>query len=39
MVGTKTTYVQGKYMKEAGIGKYRDTIRKELDRRVREALK
>ena len=39
MVGTKTTYVQGKYMKEAGIGKYRDTVRKELDRRIREALK
>ena len=39
MVSTKTTYVQGKYMKEAGIGKYRDTVRKELDRRIREALK
>lgn len=38
-VGTKTTFVPGKYMKEKAIGKYRDTIRKELDKRVREAFK
>ncbi len=38
-VGTKTTYVKGLYMKEKAIGKYRDTVRKELDRRVREAFK
>ena len=39
MVGTKTTYVKGLYMKEKAIGKYRTVVRKELDRRVREALK
>ena len=39
VVGTKTTYVPGRYMKEKAIGKYRDTVRKELDRRVREAFK
>lgn len=38
-VGTKTTYVPGLYMKEKAIGKYRDTVRKELDKRVREAFK
>lgn len=38
-VGTKTTYVKGLYMKEKAVGKYRDTVRKELDRRVREAFK
>lgn len=39
VVGTKTTYVPGQYMKEKAIGKYRDTVRKELDKRVREAFK
>lgn len=39
MVGTKTTYVKGKYMKQKAIGKYRDVVRKELDKRVREAFK
>ena len=39
IVGTKTTYVKGKYMKEAAIGKYRDVVRTELGRRVREAFK
>ena len=38
-VGTKTTYVPGLYMKEKAIGKYRTTVRKELDKRVREAFK
>ena len=38
-VGTKTTYVQGKYMKQKAIGKYRTTVRKELDKRVKEAFK
>lgn len=38
-VGTKTTYVPGLYMKEAGIGKYRQVVRTELDRRVKEAFK
>ena len=39
MVGTKTTYVQGLHMKEKAIGKYRATVRKELDKRVRERFK
>ena len=38
-VGTKTTYVPGVYMKEKAIGKYRTTVRKELDKRVKEAFK
>lgn len=37
MVGTKTTYVKGLYMKEAAVGKYRDVLRKELTKRVKEA--
>ena len=39
MVGTKTTYVKGLYMKEAAVGKWRSIVRSELDRRVREAMK
>ena len=39
MVGTKTSYAQGKYMKEAGIGRYRDVVRTELEKRVEEAFK
>jgi N-acetylglutamate synthase/N-acetylornithine aminotransferase len=39
MVGTKTTYVPGIHMKEKAIGKYRTTVRAELDKRVREAFK
>lgn len=39
MVGTKTTYVSGKYMKQKAIGKYRTVVRSELDKRVREAFK
>ena len=38
MVGVKTTYVKGKYMKEAGIGAFRTTVRRELDKRVRETI-
>lgn len=38
MVGVKTTYVKGKYMKQKAIGKYRTVLRKELDKRVKEAL-
>ena len=38
-VGTKTTYVPGIHMKEKAIGKYRTTVRKKLDKRVREAFK
>ena len=36
MVGTKTTYVPGLYMKEKAIGKYRSVVRSELERKVRE---
>ena len=36
MVGTKTTYVPGLYMKEKAIGKYRSVVRSELDKRVKE---
>lgn len=39
MVGTKTTYVEGKYMKQKAVGKYRSVVRKELDKRVKEAFK
>jgi hypothetical protein len=39
MVGTKTTYVPGIHMKEKAVGKYRTTVRAELDKRVREAFK
>ncbi len=39
MVGTKTTYVEGKYMKQRAIGKYRSVVRTELDKRVREAFR
>lgn len=39
MVGTKITYVEGLYMKQKAIGKYRDVVRNELDKRVREAFK
>lgn len=38
MVGTKTTYVPGLYMKEKAIGRYRTVVRKELERRVKETL-
>lgn len=39
MVGTKTTYVPGLYMKEKAIGRYKVVVRTELERRVREAFK
>ena len=39
VVGTQKTYVPGRYMKEKAIGKYRDVVRKELGKRVREAFK
>lgn len=38
-VGTKTTYVPGLHMKEKAIGKYKTSVRVELDKRVREAFK
>ena len=39
IVGTKTTYVEGKYMTQKAIGKYRSVVRKELDKRVQEAFR
>lgn len=36
VVGTKTTYVKGLYMKEKAIGKWRSVVKTELTRRVRE---
>ncbi len=39
MVGTKTTYVKGKYMKQKAVGKYRSVVRTELDKRVKEAFR
>ena len=39
MVGTKTTYVKGLYMKEKAKGRYRTVLRKELDMRIKEAFK
>lgn len=39
VVGTKTSYVKGKYMKEAAIKKYRSVVRTELDKRVKEAFR
>lgn len=37
VVGTRTTYVPGLYMKQKAIGKYKAVVRTELDKRVREA--
>lgn len=39
MVGTKTTFVPGLYMKEQAIGKYRQVVKFEVDKRIREAFK
>ena len=39
IVGTNTTYVEGKYMTQKAIGKYRSVVRKELDKRVQEAFR
>lgn len=39
MVGTKTKYVKGRYMKQAAIGRYRNVVKMELDKRVRENFK
>jgi hypothetical protein len=38
VVGTKTQYVPGLYMKEKAIGVYRDTVRRMLRQKVREVL-
>lgn len=39
MVGTKTTYVKGKYMKQKAIKRYKKVVNTELNKRVREAFK
>ena len=39
VVGTKTTYVPGLYIKEKAIGKYKTTVRTMLNQKVRELLK
>ena len=39
MVGTKTEYVPGLYMTKKGIGKYKQVVRAELQKRVEEAFK
>lgn len=39
VVGTKTKYVPGLYMKEKAIGKYRSVVKKELSKRVEEAFR
>ena len=36
MVGTKTSYVKGKYMRQKAVGRYREVVKKELGKRVRE---
>lgn len=36
VVGTKTKYVRGRYMKQAAVGRYRKVVRMELDKRIRE---
>ncbi len=36
MVGTKTSYVKGKYMRQKAVGRYRAVVKKELGKRVRE---
>lgn len=39
MVGTKTTYVKGLYMTEKAKKRYRTVVRKELEKRIKEAFK
>ena len=39
MVGVDKTYVEGKYMKQKAIGRYKTVVRTELDKRVREVFK
>lgn len=39
MVGTKTPYVKGKYMKQAAVGRYKNVVKQELDKRVKENFK
>lgn len=39
VVGTRTSYVPGLYMKEKAIGKYRTTVYRMLQQKVREVLR
>jgi hypothetical protein len=39
VVGTKTRYAPGLHMKEKAIGKYRSTVTRMLNQKVREVLK
>ncbi len=39
VVGTKTAYVEGKYMKQKAIGRYKTVVRNELGKRVEGAFK
>ncbi len=39
VVGTKNDYVKGKHMKQKAIRRYRTVVRRELDKRVREAVR
>lgn len=39
VVGTQTSYVQGLFMKEKAIGKYRSTVYRMLSEKAREVLK
>lgn len=39
MVGTKTKYVRGLYMKETALSNYRGTLERELIREVKELTK
>lgn len=38
MVGTKTSYVKGKYMRQKAEGRYRQVVKSELGKRVREVM-
>ena len=39
MVGTRTQYIPGRYMKEAGVDKYQDVMEKELQSLAEETLR
>lgn len=39
MVGVRTKYVRGYYMKEKALGKWRSIVRAELDKRIKEHFK
>jgi len=39
VVGTQTKYIKGKYMKQAAIGRYKNVVKMELDKRIRENFK